>query len=320
MVVTAARNDGKYDYVNFMDPAEGGREASFSADHFKELWHSTDYRGKRYERYGIAIGRPQGVNHESYYDSVRGEQEGMDRENRSLHSGSRAVYRTDGEGQGIDRDGKKLRVGQGYGVAGEPVASLRGPLLEDLSAPRSLLTPEAALEYFLSLVPTLGIDPQQFGVDMRRHAFTLAWATNQTLLDTVQAILRDVLETGQGVSSTPRLIADVFERAGVQVTNPQYAEMVMRTNMMDAYNQGLEDELRDPDVSETFPVWRYDAIVDSRSRQSHADRDGNYYPGTTAFRTIRGTSAFDVCNCRCVATPVDKWEWQQLQAKGARLA
>jgi hypothetical protein len=98
------------------------------------------------------------------------------------------------------------------------------------------------------------------------------------------------------------------------------SEMIFRTNSMDAYNVGAWAEMSDPDVIETFPVWMYSAIVDERSRPWHAARDGLYFPASVPFTTVRGTTPRDVCNCRCTFIPVDKWQWQQLYARGVRLA
>lgn len=190
--------------------------------------------------------------------------------------------------------------------------------IDDL--PTSIITPERAVAFFSDLVPTIGKDPQRFGHDMRRQAFTLAVATDQELLKNVQAVIRHRLETGQGIGTASLDIQSLMDRAGVSPRNPQYAEAVFRTNVMDAYNQAFQDEYQDPDLQEAFPVWQYSNPNDTRSRQAHADRDGLYYPANVPFTSIRGTEPKDVINCRCVPLAISKFEWAALKRRGVRLA
>lgn len=193
-------------------------------------------------------------------------------------------------------------------------------LHEALSAPLEPLKPESALDYFRRLVPTLGIDPQRYGPDLRRHAFTLAVATERSLLTAVQDVIRGRLDTGQAIRTAPKDVQELLDAAGVSPRNPAYADAVCRTNLMDSYNQGLQQEMDDPDVREMFPVWKYSNPADSRSRLKHAARDGNYYPASVPFTVVRGTEAEDVISCRCTPIPVSKFEWRRLRAKGARIA
>lgn len=203
-------------------------------------------------------------------------------------------------------------------AANHPVDFSR--LFRDLEAAEiPLLEPEQAVRYFADLVPTLGQDPQRYGADLRRHAFTLARATDTELLGRIQTGLADVLKSGQAIGSAPKIIDQILDQAGLTSSNPQYSEMVMRTNLMDGYNQQATQELQDPDVIDTFPVWQYSAVVDSRSRPWHAERDGLYWPSSVAFVQVRGTGIEDAGNCRCTFIPIDKWTWAKLQAGGAVL-
>jgi SPP1 gp7 family putative phage head morphogenesis protein len=177
-------------------------------------------------------------------------------------------------------------------------------------APIPPLSPEAALAYFRALVPTLGVDPQRYGRDMRRAAFTLAEATEQTLVEKVQAAIADVLESGTGPEGLAgeEVVQQLLDAAGVTPANPQYAEMVFRTNAADSYNTGSWEEFRSPDLADDFPAWSYSAVTDARSRPHHAARDGQVYPAGTPFNTVRGTDISDTANCRCTFIPIHKSE------------
>jgi hypothetical protein len=179
-------------------------------------------------------------------------------------------------------------------------------------APVRPLPPVAALNYFQSLVPELSGDPKRFGEAMERQAFTLAAATDDILLRKVKVTLADALAGG---TSSGIDVALILEAAGVSPRNPQYAEMVYRTNMMDAFNTGASRELQDPDVAEAFPVWRYVGIRDGRQGKDHEPQFDRYYPNSRAFADVRGERVF---NCRCSFIPIDKFEWERLQARGAR--
>jgi Phage Mu protein F like protein len=183
-------------------------------------------------------------------------------------------------------------------------------LFAEFADPVPVLSPEAALDYFRALVPTLGVDPQRYGQDMRRQAFTLAVATEQTILDRVQALIAEQLQTGQVTTPVPAAeqVQTVLDAAGVTPQNSGYSEMVFRTNAADSYNQGAWNEFHSPDVAEEFPAWRYSNPTDSRSRPHHAEKDGNVYPSSQPFNVVRGTDISDVANCRCTFIPIHRSE------------
>lgn len=202
------------------------------------------------------------------------------------------------------------------GDGSEKFSDTPTPFLAFADAPPEPQPPAEAIEYFRRLIPTLGIDPKRFGPLMERQAFTAAAAVEQTLLDALHSQIREALEDGRSLSATTRGIQAMLDRAGVTPRNPQYAEMVARTNLMDAYNAGATREMQDPDVQETFPAWKYLGIKDGRQGKDHEPHFGRYYPVSAAFADVRGPR---VWNCRCGQMPVDKWEWDDLQKRGATL-
>jgi hypothetical protein len=202
----------------------------------------------------------------------------------------------------------------------------------DEAGPLRPLAPERALEYFRSLVPRLGIDPGPWAEGHRRAAFTLAEATEQTLLEKIQAAIAARLQSGDVTTGTQAIRA-LLDEAGVSPRNPQYAEMVLRTNLMDSYNRGQDAERQDPDVMETFPVWRYMGIRDGRQGADHEPHFDQYFPAAVSFAAVRdslvvrdgrvvkaGEGEGRPFNCRCGAQEIDKWEWARLKRGGARIA
>ena len=191
------------------------------------------------------------------------------------------------------------------------------PLADLTKLPSSV---RAAVEYFLGLVPTLGLDPRVYGPLMERHAFTLAKATEETLLTKVQTALADYLRTdweSPASANKPggaRVVQAVLDRCGVTAANPQYAEMVFRTNVIDSFNTGVTRQMATPEMRSEFPVWEYLGIDDGRAGDDHRPHFGKFYPAAVSFAEVRGPRVF---NCRCTQRPVHVTEWEEHKVAGA---
>lgn len=181
--------------------------------------------------------------------------------------------------------------------------------------PLQPMAPEAAVTYFKGLEPGLS-PPERFGQDQRRKAFTLASVTEQSILEKVKGVILDGIQSGESTTALAQKVGQVLQAAGVHPKNPQYAELVVRTNLMDAYQTGQMQEMQSPDMKDFFPVWRYDGVNDERASEDHKRHFGKFYPNGVAFATVRGKR---VWNCRCQPTPVNQFDWEDLQARGARV-
>lgn len=150
--------------------------------------------------------------------------------------------------------------------------------------------PEEALRYFLSLFPSIGVDPLRFGEYQRRQAFTLAVSTNEVLTRRVQDAIYSALKNN---TSGTLAVEDVLTEAGVSTRNRDYASMVFRTNAMDAYQTAAYEEARAPDLRSTFPVWQYLIVNDERVGSDHKPKGGRYYPSSATFNEVRGDRPFN---------------------------
>lgn len=174
-------------------------------------------------------------------------------------------------------------------------------------------TPQAAVDYFLSLVPTLGIDPQRYIGQQRRQAFTLAASANQALTNRIQNMIAEGMRNNVSRADTTARIQASLDAAGVSTRNPQYAEMVYRTNAMDSFQTGMYEEGRAPAVAHMFPVWQYLGINDHRAGADHRPKFDKFYPAEATFAQVRGNRPY---NCRCSMRWVDRYEWEELRASG----
>jgi Phage Mu protein F like protein len=180
------------------------------------------------------------------------------------------------------------------------------------------LAPSAAIDYFQGLMPKLRINRRSFTATHERKAFTLAGATSLSLLQRIKKILLKSLRTGE-VGKAPDQIDRVLETAGVHPRNPQYADMLVRTNLMDAYQTGAQREFSAPEVADHFPVWRYLGIHDGRERPWHRKWFDKIFDRTVKFADVRGYGPENVCNCRCTFQGVYVDDWKALKRRGARV-
>lgn len=95
--------------------------------------------------------------------------------------------------------------------------------------------PRSAVEYFRSLIPSLNIDPSRYGPGLMRQAFTLAYATDQTLLQRVKGVILNYLRgrrdriapiagmrANDVVPTGTEAIQKLLDDAGVSPRSPQY--------------------------------------------------------------------------------------------------
>jgi hypothetical protein len=102
--------------------------------------------------------------------------------------------------------------------------------------------------------------------------FQLAATADAQILRRVQQAIADSLDPNENTVDLPQeKIEEILTAAGVHKSGPAYCELVQRTNMMASYNAAAEEQRTDPDVIASFPVWRWDAIMDGRERPRHGD-------------------------------------------------
>jgi hypothetical protein len=111
-------------------------------------------------------------------------------------------------------------------------------------------------------------------------------------------------------------IKRLLDKAGVSPKNPQYAEMVMRTNVLESYRTGVDQQAASESMKENFPVWQYQGILDGREGDDHRPKFGRYYPAKASFAEVRGDRPF---NCRCNRRNIHRLAWAKLMAEGASI-
>lgn len=128
---------------------------------------------------------------------------------------------------------------------------------------------------------------------LREKSLTIAGVESQDLLDEVQQQLVNAVESGVRFDDWKAAINEIFDGYGITNLSNGHAQTVFRTNVFSSYATGLLDQVND--MSDRFPMWRYSAILDSRTRPEHAALNG------TIYNVGEGPLPPIDYNCRCTA-------------------
>jgi len=157
--------------------------------------------------------------------------------------------------------------------------------------------------HFAELPVVLG--SREAATFLKFQAFTVATVENDRLLTRIKAALAGNLRRGETQKSFTDIVSEEFDKAGVTQLRPFHLETVYRTNTALAYSGGQISAL--DRVKDDFPLWRYSAVKDSRTRPSHRALDGKLFK--TGDYTYYPPISF---NCRCEAIPLSRAEAQSL--------
>lgn len=136
------------------------------------------------------------------------------------------------------------------------------------------LTFEEALKYFKTRLPMTKEEFAALEKAIRARAFTVA---NVATLDIVQAIynsLLKALETGATMEEFRQEVNEFIQNEGYIGLTPYRADNIFRTNIQTAYNVGRYEQQTLPAVTESRPIWIYDAVNDNRTRPAHLSMNG----------------------------------------------
>ncbi|HGB3609751.1 TPA: phage minor head protein [Salmonella enterica subsp. enterica serovar Eastbourne] len=173
------------------------------------------------------------------------------------------------------------------------------------------LEPKEAIAYFRAKGQHIGWNWYDTAVDVHARSFTVAKAARVDVLTTIQDEVKRAIE--QGVSQqefidtlAPRLKKlgwwgkqIVVDSAGnaetVQLGSPRRLALIYNVNTRVAYNVGRYAQLMNS--TDTHPFWQYVAVMDSRTRPSHAALNGLVFRYDDPFwKTHYPPNGW---NCRC---------------------
>lgn len=104
--------------------------------------------------------------------------------------------------------------------------------------------------------------------DYRANLFTLSGVEKIRLLQVIRDSILKALKDGTTFADWKKDVDSYFVTAGYEKQDPWHLETIFRTNLFSAYNAGRYRQ--GMATSDLLPYWQYKAVLDSRTRASHA--------------------------------------------------
>lgn len=132
------------------------------------------------------------------------------------------------------------------------------------------------------------------------HNIAFARAATLDVTRATQDRIAKAFATSEGLVSTSDAIAEA------NAWTQDYADTVYSTCLSTSYNQGMVDQVKDPDVSDVFVALEFMAIHDSATRPNHAAAHG-LIAGTRdqVWQRFQPPLGY---RCRCALSPVSVFE------------
>ncbi len=156
---------------------------------------------------------------------------------------------------------------------------------------------EEAVNYFLAKGIMTREQFDRLSAAEKAKAFTAARVYGADELQRVFEAVGAALEKGISYREFAKGVQDLL-------TRPWHRETVFRTNVLSAYGAGHWEQAQD--VRALRPYARYSAVMDGRTRPTHAALHGLVYPLDHPFWQ-RYWPPWDY-NCRCAAVTLSQWE------------
>lgn len=128
---------------------------------------------------------------------------------------------------------------------------------------------------------------------IRYKAMTIAGVEHTELLQAVKNALDKAIEEGKSFNDFKAELNQIFDSYGVTRLSHRHIDTVYRTNVFTAYSVGAQAQVFT--MAHRFPLWRYSAIKDNRTRPDHLELNG------MIFRVGEGPLPPIDYNCRCTA-------------------
>ena len=161
------------------------------------------------------------------------------------------------------------------------------------------LPPEDAVKYMETQGFEISWDWKQQKKLISEHAFTVAKVTSADILQTFHEELTKSVKQGITYSDFKKNIKPMLAEKGWEKKPDGSAfrlDTIYRTNLQSAYMAGRYKEMKA--VEKNFPYWQYIAIMDNRTRPSHAALNRKVVRSDDSFWDTNFTPRGYSCRCR----------------------
>lgn len=172
---------------------------------------------------------------------------------------------------------------------------------------------EEAIEYFKDKIPISSSQYYKIANEWKTKAFTVGGITSLDILKKFMEEVQSALEKGKTLQEFKKEINSFLESKGYEGLTPFQADNIFRTNIQTAYNVGHFKQMTDPKILDKRPYWQYDAINDSRTRETHRALDKKIFPAEHPFwDTWYPPNGY---KCRCTVRSISKRKVENLGLK-----
>lgn len=190
------------------------------------------------------------------------------------------------------------------------------------------LAPKEAIAYFRAKGQHIGWNWYDTAVDVHARSFTVTKAARVDVLTTIQGEVERAIEQGLSQQEFIDTLAPRLKKLGwwgkqvvvdsagnaeeVQLGSPRRLALIYNVNTRVAYNVGRYAHLMNS--TDTYPFWQYVAVMDSRTRPSHAALNGLVFRYDDPFwKTHYPPNGWN-CRCRVRALSQERMNALGLQA------
>ena len=161
--------------------------------------------------------------------------------------------------------------------------------------------PEDAIDFLKSKKIKINWDWREQEELIKQHSFTVAKVSNADILQDIQDSLVTALNEGKPYNDFQKEIQDKFIDKGFAKKEDGSAwrlDNIYRTNLQSSFMAGrYKGQI---EVAEDFPYWEYVAVMDFRTRDSHAALNETILRFDDAFWETHYPPAGFSCRCRVV--------------------
>jgi len=171
------------------------------------------------------------------------------------------------------------------------------------------------VESELKINKFVGLPAEKAMQYLKNKAFWIAGVTRDAILKDAKGILYTGMKNGSTTTEIIFLLDQFFKKfigtPGIEtkegkLLTPHHLENIVRTNFSDAYNQGRQDMMEDPDVKDIMAGEMFSAIIDERTTDICSALDGQVFIyGDPDIARYTPPLHY---NCRSQLIPVTKYE------------
>lgn len=171
---------------------------------------------------------------------------------------------------------------------------------------------KGALEFWQAKTAVTKAEFDALSGAARSRAFTVTGLARQSQISEVMAAFQTTLNSGGTLAQFKKELGPLLESRGWTGKKAWRVNNIFRTNVQSAYMAGRYQEMKE--ASRTRPYWRYSAILDGRTRPSHAALHGLVYEHDHPFwDSYYPPNGF---GCRCAVQTLSR---RQVEKRGEKI-